>query len=66
MGFASIPMIFELQTALWFNEHYVTTDVPEDRDLETPLESGDFKTECQKDIKYILDKYSFSDFDNFK
>lgn len=40
LGFGSIPMIFELETALWFNEAYVTTDVPEDRDLETPLEVG--------------------------
>jgi hypothetical protein len=39
-GFGSIPMIFELNTALWFNEAYVTTDVPEARDLETPLEVG--------------------------
>ena len=40
LGFGSIPMIFDLNTALWFNEAYVTTDVPEDRDLETPLEVG--------------------------
>jgi len=40
LGFASIPMIFELNTVLWFNEAYVTTDVPEDKDLETPLEVG--------------------------
>lgn len=37
-AFASIPLIFDLDTVLWFNEAYVTTDVPEDRDLETPLE----------------------------
>ena len=40
LGFGSIPMIFDLNTALWFNEAYVTTDVPEERDLETPLEVG--------------------------
>jgi len=39
-GFASIPMIFDLDTVLWFNEHFVTTDVPDDKDLETPLEVG--------------------------
>jgi hypothetical protein len=39
-GFASIPMIFDLSTVLWFNELYVTSDVPEDKDLETPLEVG--------------------------
>lgn len=40
LGFGSIPMIFDLKTALWFNDAYVTTDVPEERDLETPLEVG--------------------------
>jgi hypothetical protein len=38
----SIPMIFHLETVLWFNELYVTTDVPDDKDLETPLEVGSF------------------------
>mmetsp|Transcript_18571 Transcript_18571/g.26053 ORF Transcript_18571/g.26053 Transcript_18571/m.26053 type:complete len:243 (-) Transcript_18571:120-848(-) len=36
----SIPMVFSLNTALWFNEDFVTTDVPEPRDLETFLEVG--------------------------
>lgn len=36
----SIPLVFDLETVTWFNEHYVTTDVPEPRDLETPLEVG--------------------------
>ena len=27
-GFGSIPMVFDLNTAQWFNEYYVTTDVP--------------------------------------
>ena len=40
LGFGSIPMIFDLKTALWFNDAFVTTDVPEERDLETPLEVG--------------------------
>ena len=39
-GLLSIPMVFDLNTAVWFNEHYVTTDVPEPRDLETALEVG--------------------------
>lgn len=38
----SIPMIFEINTVLWFNELYVTSDVPEAKDLETPLEVGSF------------------------
>jgi hypothetical protein len=36
----SLPMVFNLNTALWFNEDYVTTDIPEPRDLETMLEVG--------------------------
>jgi len=39
-GAASLPMVFSLDTALWFNEDYVTTDVPDPRDLETFLEVG--------------------------
>ena len=40
IGLGSLPMVFHLDTALWFNEHWVTTDVPEARDLETWLEVG--------------------------
>ena len=40
IGLGSLPMVFHLDTALWFNENYVTTDVPEARDLETWLEVG--------------------------
>ena len=36
----TIPLCFDLNTALWFNECYVTTDVPEGKDLETWLEVG--------------------------
>mmetsp|Transcript_1523 Transcript_1523/g.1356 ORF Transcript_1523/g.1356 Transcript_1523/m.1356 type:complete len:236 (-) Transcript_1523:48-755(-) len=39
-GFLSIPMIFHLDTVMWFNEIFVTSDVPEPKDLETPLEVG--------------------------
>eukprot|EP00599_Poterioochromonas_sp_BG-1_P009383 CAMPEP_0173152664 /NCGR_PEP_ID=MMETSP1105-20130129/12377_1 /TAXON_ID=2985 /ORGANISM="Ochromonas sp., Strain BG-1" /LENGTH=176 /DNA_ID=CAMNT_0014068407 /DNA_START=241 /DNA_END=771 /DNA_ORIENTATION=- len=41
-AFGSIPLIFEIDTVLWFNEFYVTADVPEAKDLETPLEVGGF------------------------
>lgn len=37
-GVASFPMVFDLGTALWFNEYFVTADVAEPEDLETPLE----------------------------
>ena len=39
-GFGSIPMCFDLNTALWFNEGYVTAEVPPPSDLETWLEVG--------------------------
>lgn len=41
-GLVSFPMIFDIHTVLWFNELYVTADVPEPKDLETPLEVGGF------------------------
>jgi len=40
IGIGSVPMIFDLNTVLWFNELAVTSDIPEDKDLETPLEVG--------------------------
>jgi len=36
----STPMVFDLTTASWFNENYVTADVAEAKDLETWLEVG--------------------------
>eukprot|EP00343_Euplotes_focardii_P011206 CAMPEP_0205831020 /NCGR_PEP_ID=MMETSP0206-20130828/42775_1 /ASSEMBLY_ACC=CAM_ASM_000279 /TAXON_ID=36767 /ORGANISM="Euplotes focardii, Strain TN1" /LENGTH=263 /DNA_ID=CAMNT_0053135233 /DNA_START=32 /DNA_END=823 /DNA_ORIENTATION=+ len=39
-GVCSVPLCFNLTTAMWFNEHFVTTDVPPDSDLETWLEVG--------------------------
>lgn len=39
-AFACIPMVFDLDTCMWFNEYYVTTEVPGGEDLETPLEVG--------------------------
>jgi len=39
-GFVSFPMVFDASLVHWFNEHYVTADVPEPKDLETALEVG--------------------------
>jgi len=39
-GFGAIPMVFDLDLALWFNERFVTADVADDKDLETWLEVG--------------------------
>jgi len=39
-AFASIPLCFHLDSCLWFNEHYVTTEVAPPEDLETWLEVG--------------------------
>lgn len=36
----SIPLVFNLHTTLWFNEYFVTTEVPGSEDLETALEVG--------------------------
>lgn len=40
MGVLSLPMVFHYGTAEWFNQSYVTTDVPDEKDLETYLEVG--------------------------
>lgn len=39
-AFGSVPLVFDLGTAKWFNHFYVTADVPEPKDLETWLEVG--------------------------
>ena len=39
-GFGSIPLCFDLNTVAWFNDNFVTTDVPPPEDLETWLEVG--------------------------
>ena len=41
---SSIPLCFHLPTVEWFNEFYVTTDVPPPEDLETWLEVGKKET----------------------
>eukprot|EP00392_Amoebophrya_sp_AT5.2_P010657 g10722.t1 len=42
LGLSTVPMIFHKQTVLWFNQNFVTADVPEPKDLETWLEVGSF------------------------
>ena len=37
-GVVAFPLVFHLPTIEWFNEWAVTCDIPEARDLETPLE----------------------------
>ena len=34
-----MPLVFDLDTALWFNERFVTTEVAPDEDLETCVPS---------------------------
>uniref|UniRef100_A0A7S3Q4A4 Uncharacterized protein n=1 Tax=Chaetoceros debilis TaxID=122233 RepID=A0A7S3Q4A4_9STRA len=41
-GAVSFPMVFHPGTVLWFNEKFVTAEVPEIADLETILEVGSF------------------------
>ena len=45
-GFGSLPMVFHYDVALWFNERFVTADVPEPKDLETWLEVGSWTWNC--------------------
>mmetsp|Transcript_9291 Transcript_9291/g.9369 ORF Transcript_9291/g.9369 Transcript_9291/m.9369 type:complete len:235 (+) Transcript_9291:54-758(+) len=40
IAFASIPMIFDKKTVVWFNNNYVTAEVPDPKDLQTWLEVG--------------------------
>lgn len=40
VGVFSLPMVFHLPTALWFNSNFVTADIPDIQDLETVLEVG--------------------------
>lgn len=39
-AFATFPLCFDLNTTLVFNDQYVTTEVAQDKDLETWLEVG--------------------------
>lgn len=39
-GVGCVPMVFSPTVAKWFNEYYVTTDVPEAKDIQTILEVG--------------------------
>mmetsp|Transcript_29818 Transcript_29818/g.62265 ORF Transcript_29818/g.62265 Transcript_29818/m.62265 type:complete len:315 (+) Transcript_29818:90-1034(+) len=39
-GIASIPLVFHLPTVDWFNENFVTSELPPKEDLETCLEVG--------------------------
>jgi len=34
-AFATFPLCFDLNTAMWFNDNFVTADVAEPEDLET-------------------------------
>ena len=36
-AFGAIPMVFDVNTAMWFNETYVTMDIPPPSDLDTSL-----------------------------
>lgn len=39
-GILSFPLVFHQETAMWFNEKFVTSEVPEMKDLETIFEVG--------------------------
>jgi len=39
-GIGAIPMVFNIDLALWFNHHCVTMEIPQPSDLDTWLETG--------------------------
>lgn len=39
-GFGAIPMVFDIDLALWFNHKFVTMEVPPPSDRDTMLETG--------------------------
>lgn len=53
-GVFSIPLCFHLPTVHWFNERFVTTDVPEPQDLETWLEVGKSHTLLSRYIERTI------------
>ena len=63
-GVGSIPMVFDLDLALWFNDKYVTTDIPPPADLETWLEFGAWTSEldgtCTWYCKFYFVSFQFA------
>lgn len=47
---ASVPLVFDLDTVQWFNENYVTADIPEPKDLETWLEVGSWSWQWMEPV----------------
>ena len=39
-GWVSIPLVFDETTMIWFNQHFVTAELPPAEDMETWLEVG--------------------------
>ena len=39
-GIGAVPMVFNVDIALWFNHHFVTMEIPGESDLDTALETG--------------------------
>ena len=39
-GYASFPLVFHKETVEWFNEKFVTLELPPPEDLETYFEVG--------------------------
>ena len=63
VGLMAMPMVFHLPTVEWFNEFAVTTDHPELRDLETPLEVSIWSwnwmevSVCLKEVLHFMPTY---------
>ena len=63
-GIVALPMVFDLSFAEWFNQHFVTTEVPEPEDLETMLEIGSWTWNWMEPplgtISFVLLAFQFS------
>ena len=46
----SIPMVFHLPTVEYFNEHFVTADHPQPKELETALEVGSWSWQWMEPV----------------
>lgn len=49
-GFISIPMVFHLPVVEYVNEHFVTADHPQPKELETALEVGSWSWQWMEPV----------------
>jgi hypothetical protein len=52
-GIASIPLTYHLNSVLWFNEHFVTTDVAEPKSRPPPNDCACTYTETRNSLTIL-------------